>query len=74
MNIKVPKPGMSLKGKADFVTEIAFNSLLAESVKLGLSLNPVMGLMYLPDQALTRQFQEACRNILTSLGAGDLNI
>ncbi len=55
-------------GKVDFATECAFGTLIQEAKHLGLTLNPVMGLMYLPDQATTRQFQEACRAVLKALG------
>ena len=51
--------------------ELTFNALLAEAARLGISLNPVMGLMYLPDQATTRQFQDACRAVIALLRRSD---
>lgn len=61
------KPEMTDAAKTDFATEVAFGSLIAEARKLGLSLGPVMGLLYLPSQELTRQFQNACRAVIASL-------
>ena len=57
--IVVPHPQLSDYEKVNFSTEVAFNSLITEAKKLGLELEPVMGLMYLPDQKTTQQFQEA---------------
>ncbi len=72
--IKVPKAEMTDLGRANFATECAFAKLLEEATHLGMKLSPVMGLMYLPDQATTRQFQEACRAVLEALGSGKLSI
>jgi hypothetical protein len=58
---------MSDYQKVQFATEVAFNSLLDEAKKLGLPLEPVMGLMYLPTSKLTSDFQTACRAILDAL-------
>ena len=67
MNIEVPQPEMTDYSKVNFATEVAFNALLKEAKTLGLQVAPVMGLMYLPTQELTRQFQDACRAILLAL-------
>ncbi len=48
-------------------TEIAFNALMRSASAGGVSLDPVMGLMYLPDPAVTQQFQQACRAVIDSL-------
>ena len=69
MEVKVPGLEMTPLSKANFATEVAFGSLIKEASGVGLALNPVMGLMYLPDAAVTRQFQEACRAVLNSLAA-----
>lgn len=69
MDIKIPKPAMDDAAKANFAIEVAFTALIDQAKKLGLQLNPVMGLMYLPDQAVTRQFQDACRAVLSDLKA-----
>jgi hypothetical protein len=65
--IKVPHVELDEYSKTNFATETAFNELINESRKLGLPLDPVMGLMYLPSQEVTRQFQEACRAVLSLL-------
>lgn len=65
--INVPKPEMTEYAKINFATEVAFSALLDEAKKLGLSLAPVMGLMYLPEQKTTSDFQAACRAIIESL-------
>ena len=65
--INVPKPEMDDYAKVNFATEVAFNTLVAEAKKLGLDIAPVMGLMYLPEQKLTSDFQDACRAILKSI-------
>ena len=64
------RPEQTPLSKVNFATEVAFNTLVEEANKQGLAVGPVMGLMYLPDQAITRQFQEACRAVLKSLGVG----
>jgi hypothetical protein len=53
--------------KTQFASECAFTELLRAAIKRGMKLEPAMGLMYLPDQAVTRQFQEACRAVIQSL-------
>jgi len=65
--ISVPKPEMTDYGRAQFATEVAFGQLIESAKKVGMNVAPVMGLMYLPDQKLTRDFQEACRVILLAL-------
>ena len=65
--VDVPKPEMSDYGKTQFATEQAFNSLVQQAKKLGLQVGPCSGLVYLPTQELTRDFQFACRNILMAL-------
>ena len=68
MDIKLPKePGPTDYGRAQFATEVAFGSLLGQAKKQGLDVAPTMGLMYLPTQELTRNFQNACREILLAL-------
>lgn len=57
--------------KIQFATEVAFSSLIDQGKKLGLPLNPVMGLMYLPSQEVTRQFIDACRAVLASITIPD---
>lgn len=64
---------MTNLSKANFATECAFGALLKEATHLGMELSPVMGLMYMPEQATTRQFQEACRAVLEALGSGKLD-
>lgn len=58
---------MTPQAKTNFATEISFSTLLSEAKKVGLTVQPVMGLMYLPDPAVTRQWQEACRAVLALL-------
>lgn len=53
--------------RAQFATEVAFNALVKSANDLGLKVGPVMGLMYLPTQELTAQFQAACNAILLAL-------
>lgn len=67
MTIKVPKPEMTDYERARFATEVAFNELVKQAKAMGLQISPVMGLMYLPTQALTRQFQDACKAVLLAL-------
>jgi hypothetical protein len=67
MPVEIPEPGMTDYGRAQFATEIAFGALLRQAESMGLEVVPVMGLMYLPTQDLTRRFQEACRDILLAL-------
>jgi hypothetical protein len=68
MIINIPEmTPMEDYAKVQFATEVAFGQLLAEAKKLGLPLNPVMGLMYMPTQDVTRQWQEACRAVLDAL-------
>ena len=59
---------MDAYGKINVATECAFGTLLSIAKKLELNPLPVMGLMYLPSQEVTRQFQEACRAVLASVG------
>jgi len=68
MEIAVPKPApMDDRAKTNFATEIAFSSLLNSAAKHGLGLLPCMGLLYLPDESVTRQFQDACRAVIECL-------
>lgn len=53
--------------KARVATEFAYGALIDRAQKSGLDVLPVMGLMYLPTQELTYEFQEACRKILMAL-------
>jgi hypothetical protein len=57
------------KKKADFCTEVAFNELLLVASRQFERLKPTMGLMYLSDLDVTKQFQEACRAVLRLQGA-----
>jgi len=65
--IDIPKPEMTDYAKINFAIEVAFNALLDQANKLGLSVQPVMGLMYLPDLSITQKFQQACREVLECL-------
>jgi hypothetical protein len=69
LTIQVPEPELTPIDKLNFATEVAFSSLLKQAAELGLISTPVstVGLMYLPVQAVTRQFQEACRAVLALL-------
>lgn len=68
MNINIPNQvEMTDYEKVNFATEVAFNTLLVQARQRGLSIEPVMGLMYLPEQKLTSDFQAACRSIIKSL-------
>lgn len=58
-------------GKAQVATENAFGTLIKVAREMGLDVSPVMGLMYLPSQELTRNFQEACKAILLALTPSD---
>jgi len=51
--IDVPKPrAMTDYGKINFATEVAFTSLVDQAKRLGLPVDPVVGLMYLPVQSV----------------------
>ena len=65
--IEIGKPEMTDYAKVNFATEVAFTALLKQARDLGLPIGPVMGLMYMPDQKDTQNFQEACRAILKAL-------
>jgi hypothetical protein len=67
-SINVPKVEESTNGKIDIATELAFGCLITSSRSQQLEVLPVMGLMYMPKQETTRQFQEACRVVLAELG------
>jgi hypothetical protein len=70
--IEVPEPEMTPLDKINFAIEVGFNNLIESAKNSGLPIAPVAGLMYLPDQSVTRQFQEACRAVIASLG-GEVN-
>lgn len=55
--------------KGQFATEVAFKAMREAAEKVGLPLWPSMGLMYLPTQAVTVQFQNACTAVMKDLGA-----
>jgi hypothetical protein len=74
MEVSVPKPEMSDYGRENFATEVAFAALVKQAKEVGLQIAPVMGLMYLPTQELTAQFQRACREILLALTPHDTHI
>ena len=67
--IEVPHPTVTRYMRVNVATEFAFLALIEEARRQGLQVAPVMGLMYLPSQELTRRFQQACRDILSELGA-----
>ena len=67
--MEIERPAMTDYQRVEIATEYAFNELYATAVKVGLHLDPVMGLMYLPTQAVTEQFKQACRAALADLGA-----
>ena len=48
--------------------EACLIELLASATRHGLNPSPVGGLMYLPDQAITWEFQVACNKVMSSLG------
>jgi hypothetical protein len=69
MDVEVPEQtGWTPKRKADYCTEIAFNHLMASAGAI-LTVKPAMGLMYLSDLEVTKQFQAACRAVLRLQGA-----
>ena len=70
MEISVPRPQMNDVNKENFAIEVAFNALVDAAQKEGIGLVPVMGLMYLPDQAVRQQFQDSCRAVLRCLKMG----
>lgn len=65
--IPVPDPPADEYAAKNTATEFAFNELMRQAKASGLPIGPVMGLMYLPTQELTRNFQTACRAILDAL-------
>ena len=68
MIAQVPNPDPpSVMARVNTATECAFGTLLKEATAEGLSPDQPMGLMYLPDESVTRQFQLACRAALTCL-------
>lgn len=73
MKIDVPAPVMTDEAKVDFATECAFTALVVNAKKLGLSIESVDGLVYLPSQELTQQFKTVCRSIVASLEIKDPN-
>lgn len=66
--IHVPKPQTTEHAKEQMAIEGgAFHGLITVAKAVGIELNPVMGLMELPEQKLTRDFIEACRAIIAAL-------
>jgi hypothetical protein len=65
--IPVPQPAHPIMERVDIATEVAFGALIKTATIEQLAPDPTMGLMYLPDEAVTRQFQVACRAVLTCL-------
>lgn len=51
----------------EFATELAFKSLVRNARAQGLNLPEVAGLVYLPQQEVSRQFQDACRAVILCL-------
>jgi len=62
-----PMPAMTRYEAIQISTEYAFNALTNEAKRLGVGIAPVMGLMYLPDEGVTRTFQQACRTVIDLL-------
>jgi hypothetical protein len=65
--IPVPQPTQTVMSRVNIATEVAFGSLLKTAMTEGLNPDQPMGLMYLPDEAVTRQFQLACQAVLKCL-------
>lgn len=65
--VPVPVPAMTDYEKENFAIETAFSEMVNEARDLGLRVAPATGLMYLPTQKLTRDFQDAGRAILRAL-------
>ena len=53
--------------KTERAIEGAFEALVKSAQEQGLAVVKPMGLMYLPTQSLTENFQAACRAVLASL-------
>lgn len=53
-----------------FATEVAFDALVNRAIKDGLlpEGTPNPHLMYMPTQAVTQQFKDACRAVIADLG------
>jgi hypothetical protein len=68
IEVKQPPKEPTDQQKVNTATEMAFGALVQYAKHVGLPVQPAMGLMYLPDQAVTRQFQVACRAVLKDLG------
>ena len=65
--INIPKVTVMDYEIVQFATEAAFMALLKRADYCGLKVQPVTGLMYLPNQEVTEAFIEACKNILLIL-------
>ena len=63
-----PLPEPTVYSKVQMATELSFAELIKRAKESGLPVQPVMGLMYLPEQAATREFQQGCRAVLKCLG------
>ena len=70
MDVNIPTPAMTPQKAANYCIEVAFEELvMAAARKFGDQIKPSMGLMYLADLNVTKQFQEACRAVLRLQGA-----
>jgi hypothetical protein len=69
MDVNVPTPVMTPQKKANLCVESAFDELLTVAFKHFEGMKSTMGLMYLSDRDVTKQFQEACRAVLRLQGA-----
>lgn len=67
-NVEVKKEKeQTLLSKVNFCTEMAFGTLLDQAKRLGIPLQVVDGLMYLPNLDTTKHFQQACRQVISGL-------
>lgn len=68
MEIEVPKPEIDDYSRLQFATEVACDALIDRAIHDGLlpiAINP--HLMYLPDQAVTQKFKDACKSVIDCL-------
>lgn len=68
IEVDVPQPENDDYNKLQFATEVACDALINRAIKDGLLPFPVNPhLMYLPDQAVTQQFKDACKAVIDCL-------
>lgn len=71
MIVQVPQSQPpNVMARVNTATEYAFGALLKAAIAEDLSRDQPMGLMYLPDESVTRQFQLACRAVLHRMRLG----